>query len=382
VAEQIRLLVIEDVPQVAAHIRALLAAQGQIKMLDVISQGERAVDAVTQLKPDVVIVDALLQGRVRGAQAAEAIRGQMPDVGIVVLTVPQNPVNEDPQRGVDAVLRMPFSGFDLTTTIRKTHEARVMATTKAGSLVVSLFAAKGGVGRTTLAFNLAVSLARDERVCLVDGSLQFGDLRGLLRVPANAPSMLNLPTDRITETDVTDVMWRDPSGIDILLAPPRVEMAEMITLRDIEKVLSLLRQLYRFVIIDTRAGLTEDVLVFLDASDLVIQVLTYDSMAIRNMAMATETFSAIGYPAGKLFALLNRADSSGGFTKADLESALGQHVEIEVVSDGRLLMQANNEGVPFVVSSPESPVSRDVMQLADVLRARLGSRAGPAVARR
>ena len=79
---------------------------------------------------------------------------------------------------------------------------------------------------------------------LIDGSLQFGDLRALLKVPIEAPSMLDLPTDRIQESDLADVLWRDPSGIDILLAPPRVEMAEMVTVRDLEKTLSLLRRVY------------------------------------------------------------------------------------------------------------------------------------------
>ena len=61
--EQIRLLVVEDVPQVASHMRALLQAQSQIKILDVITAGDRAVGAVSEYKPDVVIVDALLQGK-------------------------------------------------------------------------------------------------------------------------------------------------------------------------------------------------------------------------------------------------------------------------------------------------------------------------------
>jgi hypothetical protein len=63
----------------------------------------------------------------------------------------------------------------------------------------------------------------------IDGSLQYGDLRALLKVPSDVPSILDLPTDRVQESDLRDVMWRDPAGIDILLAPPRVEMAEMVT---------------------------------------------------------------------------------------------------------------------------------------------------------
>jgi pilus assembly protein CpaE len=379
--EQIRLLLVEDVPQVASHVRSLLNAQSQIKMLDVVTSGDRAAASVAEIKPDVVIVDALLQGRVTGQQVAEEIRRAEPQVGVIMLTVPQNPVTENSERGIDAVLKMPFTGFDLTTMIRKVGETRAVESSRAGSLVVSLFSPKGGVGRTTLAYNLAVGLGQEHKVCLVDGSLQFSDLRGLLRVPAVAPSIVNLPTDRIREQDLIDIMWRDPSGIDILLAPPRVEMAEMVTTRDIEKVLSMLRQLYEFVIIDTRAALSEDVLVFLDSADLILQVLTYDSMAIRGLAMSAETFAAIGYPPSKMATVLNRSDASGGFDKADVEQALGSKIDFEVVSDGRLVLSSNNEGVAFITASPESPIAQGVRRIADSLAAHQEQRA-PALARR
>lgn len=379
--EQIRLLVVEDVPQVASHMRSLLAAQSQIKMLDVVTAGDRAVASVGEYRPDVVIVDALLQGRVSGQAVAETIRRAEPQVGIIMLTVPQNPVREDTDRGVDAVLKMPFTGFDLTTMIRKVHEERGVAASRAGSLMISLFSPKGGVGRTTLAYNLAVALGQEHRVCLVDGSLQFSDLRGLLRVPAVAPSIVNLPTDRIRDSDLQEVTWRDPSGIDILLAPPRVEMAEMITVRDIEKVLGMLRKLYDFVIIDTRPALSDDVLVFLDPADVILQVLTYDSMAIRGLVMANETFNAIGYPASKLAVILNRSDSSGGFDKADVEQALGAKIDYEIVSDGRLVASANNEGIAFVTSAPDTPIAQGVRRIADAMTALLRERS-PALARR
>lgn len=379
--EQIRLLVVEDVPQVASHVRAMLQAQHQIKFLDVVTAGDRALTSVEEMKPDVVIVDALLQGRVGGQQVAQQIRQAEPQVGIIMLTVPQNPVKENAERGVDAVLTMPFSGFDLTTIVRKVGETRSAEAARSSSLVATLFSPKGGVGRTTLAYNLAVALGQNSRVCLVDGSLQFSDLRGLLRVPAVAPSIVNLPTDRIREQDLADVMWRDPSGIDILLAPPRVEMAEMVTTRDVEKVLSLIRQLYEFVIIDTRAALSEDVLVFLDSADLILQVLTYDSMAIRSLAMSAETFAAIGYPASKLSTILNRADAAGGFDRGDVEQALGSKIDFEVVSDGHLVLASNNEGIAFVTSRPESQIAQDVSRIAAALAAHLRERS-PALARR
>ena len=375
-AEQIRLLVVEDVPQVAMHMRSLLNAQSQIKMLDVITSGEQALPAVSELRPDVLIVDALLQGRVSGMQVAEQVRRTESSVSVIVLTVPQNPVTENPDAGVDAVLKMPFSGFDLTTMVRKVHEQSNVAGGHNASTMISLFSPKGGVGRTTLAFNLAVALGADHRVCLIDGSLQFSDLRGLLRAPPVAPSIMNLPTDKIRDTDLAEVIWKDPSGIDVLLAPPRIEMAEMVTVRDIEKALSIIRQVYEVIVVDTRATLSDDVLAFLDASDLILEVLAYDSMAIRALAMADEAFATIGYAESKLEAVLNRSDSTGGFTKADVEEALNRRIDHEVVSDGKLVIASNNEGVPFVLASPDAPVSQGVRAMAASISARLPARAG------
>jgi pilus assembly protein CpaE len=380
-ADQIRLLVIEDVPQVAMHMRSLLQAQAQIKMLDVVTSGEHALPAVSELRPDVLIVDALLQGRVSGMQVAEQVRRADPSVSIIVLTVPQNPVAEDASVGIDAVLKMPFSGFDLTTMVRKVHEQSSVSGAHNASIMVSLFSPKGGVGRTTLAYNLAVALGANHKVCLIDGSLQFSDLRGLLRAPVVAPSIVNLPTDKIRDTDLAEVVWKDPSGIEVLLAPPRIEMAEMVTVRDIEKALSIIRQIYEVIVVDTRAALSDDVLAFLDASDLILEVLAYDSMAIRALAMADEAFATIGYPASKLATVLNRSDSTGGFSKADVEEALNRHIDYEIVSDGRLVIAANNEGVPFVLASPDAPISQGILAMAESISARLPSRAA-ALARR
>ena len=261
--------------------------------------------------------------------------------------------------GVDAV-RKEFEAAQATTTPR----------------VMSVFAPKGGVGKTTIAFNLAVAIGQlDQRTVLIDGSLQFGDLRALLKVPTDAPSILDLPTDRISESDLGDVLWRDPSGIDILLAPPRIEMAEMLTARDIDKVLSLLRRVYPVIVIDMSSHLNDINLAFLDASDMIIEIVTYDSTTIHNTIAMAETFRSIGYPASKVRYLVNRADSAGGIEPTDVERALGRVPEHHVVSDGRLVTQSNNEGVPFVLASPKAQVSMDILRVAlEILGA---SEAGP-----
>jgi pilus assembly protein CpaE len=316
----------------------------------------------------VVLVDALLQGRMKGPQLVQQIRESGAGVPVIVLTVPQTPVEPDPEAGIHGVLTMPFSGFDLMTRIAQVRKDFEAATDQGGSHVIAVFAPKGGVGKTTLAFNLAVALGQlEKRTVLIDGSLQFGDLRSLLKVPEDAPSILDLPTDRIAESDLGDVLWRDPSGIDILLAPPRVEMAEMVTVRDVDKVLSLLRRVYDAIVIDLSSHLNDVSLSFLDMSDIVLEIVTYDSTTIHNTIAMADTFRAIGYPASKVQYLVNRADSAGGIDPQDLERALGRVPEHRVISDGRLVVQANNEGVPFVLAEPSAQISQDMARVAGAL---------------
>src|SRR6476661_1549148 len=98
-SDEIRLLIVEDVPQVAQYIRNLLTSQSVVKLLDVVSDGATALQQIEQLRPDVVIVDALLQGRVKGMSLVDQIRKQTFLVPVIVLTVPQQPVHEAADRG-------------------------------------------------------------------------------------------------------------------------------------------------------------------------------------------------------------------------------------------------------------------------------------------
>src|SRR5215212_11171785 len=377
-ADQIRLLLVEDVPQVAQYVRGLLNAQSQVRLVDIVTDGMQVPNRIAEHRPDVVVVDALLQGRVRGMQVVKQMHDNNIGIPVVVLTVPQNPVAVEPDKGVDDVLSMPFNGYDLMSKLMGVHKAAVALTDRGPSRLLVVFAPKGGVGKTTIAFNLGVAAAGlGAKTALIDGSIQFGDLRGLLRAPRDAPSMLDLPTDRISESDLSDVLWRGPAEVDVLLAPPRIEMAEMVLVRDLEKTLSLMRRLYDLVIVDTGVGLDELTLALLDQADTILEIVTYDATTIRNTIAMAETFQKIGYPPSKVQYLVNRADASAGIDPNDLRNALGREPEFRIRSDGPVVGPASNQGAPFVTAEPAAGVSKDVVEIAERLfgKAAAGARA-------
>ncbi len=368
-SNQIRLLLVEDVPQVAQYIRSLLNTQAQVKLLDIVTDGRAVPGQVHELRPDMLVIDSLLRGRVGGLDLIAELRRAEVDLPIIILTVPQKPIRPTPEMGLARVISMPFSGYEFMNAVQEIFAEYRARAPESMSRVFTIFGAKGGVGGTTLAFNLAAAIARAEwaKVALLDGSIQFGDLRALLRVPENAPSVVDLPTDAIQKRDLADIVWRDPSGVDLFLAPPRVEMSEMITARDMEKLLLLMRRVYNIVIIDTPASVNDIVLAYFDNSDQVIQVLSYESATLYQSRAMAITLHAMGFPADKVRYLVNRADSMGGLPPDAISQFLGREPDFRVVSDGLLVVEANNRGQPFVLSAPDASISRSITDIAQQL---------------
>jgi pilus assembly protein CpaE len=316
------------------------------------------------------MVDALLQGKVNGLEVAEQVRQAGIRIPIIIVTVPQKPVKAGEGMGITEVLSMPFSGYELMNAL--THStARYRATApSAMSRSYVVYSGKGGVGRTTIAYNTAVAFGQMNgvRVVLIDGDLQFSDLRGLLRVPDTAPSILQLPTDRIAESDLASVLWRDPSGIDLLLAPPRVEQAEMITSRDVEKVISLLRRIYNVIVIDSPPAITDTTLAYLDDADSIISVITPDRNAVRAARLAGQTFVAAGMPPHKMMLVMNRAGSPG-IKPEQMGAELGRLPDVAIPDDQQLVKATTAEGVPFVLAQPNAKATRAIVEIVQRLTA-------------
>jgi pilus assembly protein CpaE len=288
--------------------------------------------------------------------------------------------------GAREFLVKPFSSDELTASIRQVHSrerdkrSRIAVPASQGpnatggaagdrnGTVVAVFSPKGGVGRTTLAVNLAVAATQElgRRTVLVDGSFQFGDVGVLLNLNPKNKSIADLaPELEAGEAESLDTfVITHSSGVRVLLAPPSPEMAELITVSGIKKVLEGLRRDHDLVIVDCTSWFNEPTLAILDAADVILTVLSLEITSIKNMRLFLEVAEQLGYESDKVQLVLNRADSTLGIRIADVEHSIGRKVDHTIVSDGRSVVYALNRGVPFFLSNREAQVSQDVLRLA------------------
>src|SRR5438132_11817092 len=237
--------------------------------------------------------------------------------------------------------------------------------------IITFFSPKGGVGRTTIATNLAVALhqATEKSVVLVDGSLPFGDIAVILNMSPKAKTIADLiGAFASADSDVVEsILVQHSTGIKVMLAPPTPESTELITGAHIKHVLELLRERYAYIVVDTWPSFQEQVITMLDVADVILTLMTLEITSLKNVRVFMEIAEKLGYGSDKVQLVANRNDSSGGIKASDVEASLGRKIPHTIVSDGRTLVLAVNRGVPFVISHRESQVAKDIFALAGKL---------------
>src|SRR6478672_6692373 len=400
-ADQIRVLVVDDIPETRDHLTKLLGFESDIDVVGSAASGKEALEMGARLNPDVILMDINMPD-MDGITATEQLSSSVPGAAVVMMSVQGEAdyLRRSMLAGAREFLVKPFSSDELTASIRQVHArerdkaSRIAATTplvrpaasgsggegsdKLGQ-VVAVFSPKGGVGRTTVAVNLAIAAASElgKKVVIVDASFQFGDVGVLLNLNPKSKSIADLIPELDTGTlDSLDTfLINHTAGVSVLLAPPSPETAEMITANGVKVLIEALRRTHDLVVVDCTSYFNDTTLAVLDASDVILTMLSLEITSIKNMRLFLEVAEQLGYEKGKVRLILNRADSALGIRVADVEHSIGRKVDETIVSDGRSVVYALNRGVPFFLSNREAQVSQDILRLA---RSVVGERAAPA----
>ena len=232
------------------------------------------------------------------------------------------------------------------------------------------YGAKGGVGTTTIAINTAIALHRElgRKVGLVDGNLQFGDHRVFLDLGLDRKSIVDVVTAPNIDGDlIKQVLVKHDSGIDLLLAPPSPETAELVTQDHMPAILEILKTMYDYVLIDIDKKLDEVNLRILDAADTIFVVMTADLSCLKNVRLVLETIANLGYEADKVRLVLNRSNAFTGINVKNAEGALKRTIDHQVVNEYRGAISALNSGAPFMFTKADSVLGRSLLDFARVV---------------
>jgi pilus assembly protein CpaE len=384
--DQIRVLIVDDIPETRDHLTKLLGFEKDIEVVGAAASGAESLVMAASLQPDIVLMDINMPD-MDGITATEQLAARVPNSAVVMMSVQGEAdyLRRSMLAGAREFLVKPFSSDELTASIRQVHakehekrlryavpapvDARSAAAGREPGRIVAVFSSKGGVGRTTIAVNLAVAAASEpgKQVALMDGSFQFGDVGVLLNLNAKNKSIADLVPEFEAggEPESLDTfMQPHSSGLKVLLAPPSPELAEGVTPAAAKRALEMLRSRYDLVIVDCASSFSDETLAILDIADTILTVLTLEITSIKNMRLFLEVADQLGYPADKIQLVLNRADSALGIRVADVEHSIGRKVDHTIVSDGRSVVYALNRGVPFFTSTREAQVSQDILRVA------------------
>lgn len=248
---------------------------------------------------------------------------------------------------------------------RVTGHASQEPTNRSGR-VVTVFSAKGGVGKTTFATNLGAYLASTgSKALLIDLDLAFGDVGiSLQMLPQNSIVDLVSMAGNIDEQAIKSVVTRHDSGLDTISAPPDPSDADRVPGATVGELIRVAKRYYDFVVLDTPPAFTSHVLAGFDDSDLLILIATLDIPAVKNLRLTLDTLDLLGNPKDTRLVVLNRSDAKVGLRSEDVVAALRQDIAV-MVPNSNAVPASVNRGVPIILDEPRHPVSLALRDLAD-----------------
>ena len=236
--------------------------------------------------------------------------------------------------------------------------------------VIVLYGGKGGVGKSVLATNLAAALARSigAKVGLIDLDLQFGDIGVLLNLPqTQSISDVVENIDQLDADFVRDVMSIGPEDTRVLTTPPNPELADLVTPEHVQAILTLMRSMFDFVVVDTSSHLGDVTLTALEMANRVVLVSALSIPAVKNAKLALRLFETLSIPTANVTLVLNRCEAHTEFNKDSIESHLKFPIAVQLPHDPRTVVNSINRGIPFVVTNPEAEASQRMRELVALL---------------
>jgi pilus assembly protein CpaE len=382
--KRIRVLIVDDISETRESVSRLLQFETDIEVIGEAGAGSEALRLAENLHPDIVLMDINMPD-MDGIRATELLSLRVPDCAVIIMSVQeeQDYLRRAMMAGAREYIVKPFTGSELSSTIARVYEIEsrkrealgkqpeasndIPEKTRKGQ-IISFFSAKGGVGKTTLAVNMAVELARSGkyRVLLIDLNLQFGDICVFLNLAPKRSIADLTQSGSLQYSEIQSFLLTHSTGIQVLAAPTRPEYADLVSVEQVEQILQEVKSHFDYIICDTVSRFEDTSLLSLDLAEKIFLVVGMDVPALKNTKLSLETMEGLHY-LDKVSIILNRAGKEMGIELKDVEKSLNIKVDFEIPSDGKSLLPALNQGIPFVNYHPQSKVTEEIRNIAQSL---------------
>ena len=320
----------------------------------------------------VIGPDVLLE---QACELAETARLDRPELGVILLRarVDVTTLSSALRSGIREVVAAEDQAA-LGDALRRSREltTRLLGHQNGGSAresgeVITVFSAKGGVGKTTISTNVAVHLASTKaKTLLVDLDLAFGDVAISLQLrPTSSVYDAVAMRGHIDDEGLASLVTvYEPVGLDVICAPADPGEADRIPVTVVSELLKVARTQYDYVVIDTPPSFTEHVLASCDISSKLVLIATLDIPAVKNLRVAIDTLDVLGSPRDARVIVLNKADVKVGLRAEDVVTAIKSDIAVSI-PNSRTVPASINRGVPIVLDDPKGEVSASIRELAD-----------------
>jgi pilus assembly protein CpaE len=395
----VRILVVDADPTVQRALSNALTQAGY--QPTAIGDGTEALRIAHAEKPALVLIAANVSGGVDGFTVVSRLRledGPSTHTPVILLLAE----NEAEQRGkalrsgADDYLIKPFHPAELMARMRSllsrfapadatpvpiAKQVAEAAQKRQPARVALFYGAKGGVGTTTIAINTAIALHKElgKSVCLIDANFQFGDHRVFLDLGMDKMSIVDLVNSPGFDIElIRQILVKHESGVDLLLAPPSPEMAELINSDHLPEVINMIANDFDYIVIDIDKRLDEVNLRAMDVAQVIFVVMTADLPCLKNVRLLLETIAHLGYSDDKVKLILNRSNAFTGINVKNAESALKRKIDYQIVNEYRGAIGALNSGAPFMYTKSDSPLGKNVLDFVKSMDKELNAQAAKA----
>jgi len=378
----VSVIAISDTQTTQTQITAALSAENEFELLDILHDQENLVRNLVEEEPDIIVIDSQLAGGSTLDIIAD-LAHQFPTIPMIAILPDDSIVSAQQvnRAGAQFFITQPFTQINLLSTLRRARELlqrrrqfTPQATTPTEEVrplrTLTVFSPRGGVGTTTIATNLAISLYEETGagVLLFEGKLLFGHLDVFLNIRSRNTLADLVPHASALEQEIVyDVVNEHQTGITVLLAPNDPQYAQGIRPQEIFSILNHLKRWYEYIVIDAGSQLSDNVVTMMDASDRILLVANPDMASLHDVTRFLTISQALAYPADKVMVLLNRADRLGGIKLQDIETVLRLQNIFQIPNDSSANLRSLNRGIPLVVKSPRNPTARAIHDLAKAI---------------